>query len=53
MRHFHDGSRVTIIASLRGGRRTRPGSISPASTPTSPRRIVQDEAERRRLWDLA
>lgn len=32
--YFHDGDRVTIIASKRGARRTQPGTTTSASIPT-------------------
>lgn len=58
--YFHDGERVTIIATLRGwprnpawyyNLRTHPDVIF-GGVPMRAN-IVEDEAERRRLWDLA
>jgi deazaflavin-dependent oxidoreductase (nitroreductase family) len=57
---FHDGDRVTIIASLRGWRRNPAWYYNLRKHPDVvfgglPFRaeIVDDEAERHRLWDLA
>src|SRR6476659_4778136 len=58
--YFHDGDRVTIIASLRGwpknpawyhNLRTHPDVVF-GGVPLRAE-IVEDEAERQRLWDLA
>jgi deazaflavin-dependent oxidoreductase (nitroreductase family) len=58
--YFHDGRRVTIIASLRGWPRNPAWYYNLRKYPDVvfgglPYRakIVEDEAERRRLWDLA
>lgn len=58
--YFHDGDRVTIIASLRGWARNPAWYYNVRRDPDVvfgglPFRaeIVEDEAERQRLWDLA
>jgi deazaflavin-dependent oxidoreductase (nitroreductase family) len=58
--YFHDGDRVTIVASLRGWPRNPAWYYNLRKHPDVvfgglPFRaeIVEDEAERRRLWDLA
>jgi deazaflavin-dependent oxidoreductase (nitroreductase family) len=58
--YFHDGDRVTIVASLRGWPRHPSWYHNLRRHPEvvfggSPFRaeIVEDESERRRLWDLA
>jgi deazaflavin-dependent oxidoreductase (nitroreductase family) len=58
--YFHDGDRVTIIASLRGWSKNPAWYYNLGKQPDVvfgglPFRaeIVEDEAERRRLWDLA
>jgi deazaflavin-dependent oxidoreductase (nitroreductase family) len=58
--YFHDGEQVTIVASLRGWPRNPAWYHNLRRDPDvvfggSPFRaeIVEDEAERRRLWDLA
>ena len=58
--YFHDGERVTIVASLRGWARNpdwyhnlrRHPDVVFGGLPFRAK-IVQDEAERQRLWDLA
>jgi deazaflavin-dependent oxidoreductase (nitroreductase family) len=58
--YFHDGDRVTIIPSLRGRPRNPAWYYNLRNHPDvvyggSPFRaeVVEDEAERERLWDLA
>jgi deazaflavin-dependent oxidoreductase (nitroreductase family) len=58
--YFHDGDRVTIVASLRGWARNPAWYYNVRAHPDvryggQPFRaeIVEDEAERRRLWKLA
>ena len=58
--YFHDGDRVTIIASLRGWPKNPAWYYNLRNHPNVvfgglPLRaeIVEDEAERQRLWDLA
>ena len=58
--YFHDGDRVTIVASLRGRPKNPAWYYNLGKHPDVvfgglPFRaeIVEDEAERRRLWDLA
>jgi deazaflavin-dependent oxidoreductase (nitroreductase family) len=58
--YFHDGDRVTIVASLRGWPRNPAWYYNLRKYPDVvyggvPLRaeIVEDEAERQRLWDLA
>jgi deazaflavin-dependent oxidoreductase (nitroreductase family) len=58
--YFHDGDRVTIIASLRGWRRNPAWYYNLRKHPDVVfgglpfcAEIVDDEAEQRRLWDLA
>ena len=58
--YFHDGDRVTIVASLRGWPRSpawyhnlrKHPDVVFGGVPFRAR-VVEDEAERRRLWDLA
>jgi deazaflavin-dependent oxidoreductase (nitroreductase family) len=58
--YFHDGDRVTIVASLRGWPKNPAWYHNLRRHPEvvfggSPFRaeVVEDESERRRLWDLA
>ncbi len=58
--YFHDGDRVTIVASLRGWRKSPAWYYNLRKDPNVifgglPVRaeIVEDEAERQRLWELA
>jgi deazaflavin-dependent oxidoreductase (nitroreductase family) len=58
--YFHDGDRITVVAALRGWPRNPAWYYNLRANPDVlfgglPFRaeIVEDEAERRRLWDLA